>query len=91
MDCTSNLPVKVPVTIGTMLNFDGDGNRDRHGDFICKQTFRSVVVKYFAHRSTVLPTIIFRHFFVMMKINVCDDIFDRPFRREISFLEHFSQ
>ena len=30
-------PVKVPVNIGTILIFDGDGNRDGHGDVTCKQ------------------------------------------------------
>ena len=33
------LPVKWTVTIGTMLNFDGDGDGHRDGDGTCKQTF----------------------------------------------------
>ena len=33
------LSVKQSVSIGTMLNFDGDG--DGHGDGTCKQTLRS--------------------------------------------------
>ena len=31
---------KVPVTFGTMLNFDGDG----HGDVTCKQAFKQQLV-----------------------------------------------
>ena len=30
------LPVRVPVIIDTMINFDGG----RHGDVMCKQSFR---------------------------------------------------
>ena len=33
------LPVKVPATIGTMLNFDGDCDGDRHGVGTCKHSF----------------------------------------------------
>ena len=32
------LPVKVPVTIGTMLNFDGDCDGDGHGVGTCKHS-----------------------------------------------------
>ena len=32
------LPVKVPITMGTMLNFDGDCHGDGHGIGMCKQT-----------------------------------------------------
>ena len=35
----TTLPVKLPVTIGTMLNFDGDCDVDRDGVGKCKQTF----------------------------------------------------
>ena len=35
MGCTPNLPVKVPITIGKMLNFDNDGHRD--GYVTCEQ------------------------------------------------------
>ena len=34
------LPVKWTVTIGTMLNFDGDGDGHRDGDGTCKQTLK---------------------------------------------------
>ena len=33
------LPIKQPITIGTMLNFDGDGHGDGVG--MCKQNFRT--------------------------------------------------
>ena len=34
--------IKVPITIGTTLNFDGDGDGhgDGYGDVTCKLTFR---------------------------------------------------
>ena len=34
MGSESNLPVKQSFTIGTMMDFDGDGHR--HGDCMCK-------------------------------------------------------
>ena len=34
------LPVRVPVTIGMMLNFDGHFDGDGHGNVTCNQTFR---------------------------------------------------
>ena len=34
----SILPVKLPVTISTMLNFDRDCDGDRHGVGMCKHT-----------------------------------------------------
>ena len=39
MDCSPHLPVKVPITIGIMLNFNGDRHGEGHGDVTCKQTF----------------------------------------------------
>ena len=37
MGSVPNLPIKQSISIGTMLNFDGDGHR--HGDGKCKQAF----------------------------------------------------
>ena len=39
------LPVKVPVTIGTILNFDGDCDCDGHGVGTCKQTLIRLFLK----------------------------------------------
>ena len=38
--CELILSVKVPITVGVMLNFDGDFDFDGHsdGDLMCKQT-----------------------------------------------------
>ena len=38
------LPIKVSVTIGTMLNFDGDFDGHGDGDITCKQTL-SVLIR----------------------------------------------
>ena len=43
MGFSPNLSVKVPITIGTMVNFDG--HRDGHGDVTCKQTFSLILSK----------------------------------------------
>ena len=32
------LPVRVPIIIGTMLNFDGDCDGEKHGVGACKHT-----------------------------------------------------
>ena len=39
MDVQPILPVKVCITIGTMLNFDGDFDGHGDGNVTCKQTF----------------------------------------------------
>ena len=44
MVCNSFCPLKVSVTIGTMLNFDGDFDRHSDGDGKCKQTSTSVIL-----------------------------------------------
>ena len=42
MGSRPNLPIRVPITIGPMLNFDGHCDSDGHGVGTCKQslTFR---------------------------------------------------
>ena len=36
-----NVPIKRSFSIGTMLNFDGDGHEHGDGDGTCKQTLTS--------------------------------------------------
>ena len=43
MGDTSILPVKLPITISTMLNFDGHCDGDGDGVGTCKHTFKSAV------------------------------------------------
>ena len=38
MGSVCNLSVKCAISIGTMLNFDGDGHGHEDGDGTCKQT-----------------------------------------------------
>ena len=45
MGVQPTLPIKVSVTIDTMLNFDGDFGRHRNSDITCKQTFISFVYR----------------------------------------------
>ena len=39
MDSEPNLSVKRSITIGTMVNFDGEFDGHGHGDGTCEQTF----------------------------------------------------
>ena len=42
MDPTSILPARLPVSIDTMLNCDGDCNDDGHGVGMCKHTLKLI-------------------------------------------------
>ena len=37
----THLPIRVPITIGTMLNFDDNCDSDGHGVGTCKQTLQT--------------------------------------------------
>ena len=39
MGSVANLPIKLSVSIDTMLNFEGEGHKHGDGDGTCKQAF----------------------------------------------------
>ena len=43
MGSVPNLPIKRSISIGRMVNFDGDGHGDGNGDGTCKQALKSLL------------------------------------------------
>ena len=56
------LPVKLPITISTMLNFDGNCYGDRDGVWMCKQTLSDLCLRQTRLSCwTSAPSVIFAH------------------------------